>query len=554
MAEGTTFKRCYCRDSSGKDLGRDCPKLRRPNGAWSNRHGTWFYQMELPPKADGKRRNPLRRGGFATQDEAEGVMNQARELLAIAAEDDLRTRIKIADAITAHLKDTGQLPDPGRVRKMVRAGQDPATRPPTVGEWLDQQWLPGKKKLRKGTVRSYAAHVRLYYVPNIGDISVDRLRVTDVASVFEAIDEQNDLITEARASDDAAVRASVRNLRIISAETKQRIRATLRSALTTYMKQQPGVLTFNAAALVELPSGTRPKPLVWTEERTREWQQDFQDRLAEARLQACGRRVDPVAVWVSVPRPSPVMVWTLAQVKVFLTHARKHRLYAMYHLVAFRGLRRGEACGLRRTDTDLPGAVTNVRWQITQLGWGTEEGAPKSEAGERQVALDQQTVKVLRAHRRRQDTERDTSGDAWTASGFEFTTPDGAPLHPASVTDMFELIAYGCGLPPIRLHDLRHFAATLALAAGVDIKVVQEQIGHSSRAITSDTYTTVLPEVARAAAEATAALLPMDTTGTREPARSPQPGKSDTRKKKDLGETPGQYGCAARDLNPEPAD
>jgi len=46
-----------------------------------------------------------------------------------------------------------------------------------------------------------------------------------------------------------------------------------------------------------------------------------------------------------------------------------------------------------------------------------------------------------------------------------------------------------------------------SLAAGVDIKVVQEQLGHSSRAITSDTYTTVLPEVARAAAEATAALL-----------------------------------------------
>jgi Phage integrase family len=87
----------------------------------------------------------------------------------------------------------------------------------------------------------------------------------------------------------------------------------------------------------------------------------------------------------------------------------------------------------------------------------------------------------------------------------------------------FEQIAYLAGLPPIRLHDPRHFAATLALAAGVDIKVVQEKLGHSSRAITSDTYTTVLPEVARAAAEATAALLPMYTTGTREPAPSPQP-------------------------------
>jgi integrase len=174
--------------------------------------------------------------------------------------------------------------------------------------------------------------------------------------------------------------------------------------------------------------------------------------------------------------------------------------------------------------------------------------------GERQVALDQQTVTVLRAHRRRQDGERDVAGDAWTTSGFEFTCPDGAPLHPASVTGMFEQIAYLAGLPPIRLHDLRHFAATLALAAGVDIKVVQEQLGHSSRAITSDTYTTVLPEVARAAAEATAALMTIDKPPTKEPTWSTQPSKTDSRKKKDLGETPGQTGCAARDLNPEPAD
>lgn len=64
------------------------------------------------------------------------------------------------------------------------------------------------------------------------------------------------------------------------------------------------------------------------------------------------------------------------------------------------------------------------------------------------------------------------------------------------------------GLPPIRLHDLRHGAATLALAAGVDMKVVQAMLRHSSITITSDTYTSVLPDVARAAAEATAKIIP----------------------------------------------
>jgi hypothetical protein len=88
----------------------------------------------------------------------------------------------------------------------------------------------------------------------------------------------------------------------------------------------------------------------------------------------------------------------------------------------------------------------------------------------------------------------------------------------------------------------------------VDIKIVQEQLGHSSRAVTSDTYTSVLPEVARAAAEATAALMLRSTIAAQEHAKSTQPGKSDTTKRRPGAKTPGQDGCAVRDLNPEPAD
>ncbi|MGW4115078.1 tyrosine-type recombinase/integrase [Actinosynnema sp. NPDC004786] len=75
------------------------------------------------------------------------------------------------------------------------------------------------------------------------------------------------------------------------------------------------------------------------------------------------------------------------------------------------------------------------------------------------------------------------------------------------VTDWFAVLAAQAGLPPIRLHDLRHGAATLALAAGVEMKTVREMPGHSSITVTSDTYSTVLPEVARNAAEAIAGLV-----------------------------------------------
>jgi integrase len=504
MSDGSTFKLCGCRDEkTGRPLGRKCPKLRRGKG-WSRGHGTWYYQIELPPRADGRRRDPLRRGGFATDTAARVQLDLARELLGIAAPGDLQTAIRIADAITAAIRETRQLPDPALVRRQVGDGDDPAVRPPTVGEWLEE-WLAAKKKLRPGTARSYEGHIRLYLRPRLGHIRIDRLRVADVASVFDHIEEANDVIAEARASGSPAARAAVRGRRRVGPATCQRIRATLRSAISAYMRQHPGALPANVASLVELLPGTRPKALVWTGERARAWEKDFDARLAAAR--AAGGRVSPVDIWNSMPRPSPVMVWTPAQTMTFLDATRRDRLHALWRLTATRGLRRGEGCGLRRPDTDLAAAQSTIRWQITQLGWEPVQGAPKSDAGERTIALDTDTVADIARWRREQDQEEQAAGDAWAGSGFEFTDELGRPLHPAAVTSAFHMLAYLAGLPPIRLHDLRHGAATLLLAAGHEMKVVQETLGLSSITIAADTYTSVLPQLARKSAEDVAALI-----------------------------------------------
>ncbi|MEV4019892.1 tyrosine-type recombinase/integrase [Nonomuraea angiospora] len=135
------------------------------------------------------------------------------------------------------------------------------------------------------------------------------------------------------------------------------------------------------------------------------------------------------------------------------------------------------------------------------------------------IALDAETATTLRAHRQRQRQlqERLTLGEAWKDTGFVFTQPDGDRLHPQHVTEQFLWLAYLAGLPPIRLHDLRHGAASLMLAAGVEMKVVQETLGHTSSSFTADTYTSVFPEVAMAAAEKTAALLLAEEEDQEEP-------------------------------------
>ncbi len=89
-----------------------------------------------------------------------------------------------------------------------------------------------------------------------------------------------------------------------------------------------------------------------------------------------------------------------------------------------------------------------------------------------------------------------------------FCGEDGSPLDPNDISDQVEDLTMHAGLPPIRLHDLRHGAASLMLAAGVDMKVVQETLGHSNIGLTANTYTSIFPDLATAAAEATAAIVP----------------------------------------------
>ncbi|MEU8401765.1 site-specific integrase [Nonomuraea sp. NPDC048892] len=182
-------------------------------------------------------------------------------------------------------------------------------------------------------------------------------------------------------------------------------------------------------------------------------------------------------------------------------------MFALYQLVALRGLRRGEACGLRWNEVDLASNTLTVNWQLVQLAWEVHEGAPKTDASVRTIALDSDTARVLRAHRQQQLQDRLAMGEAWSDTGFVFTQPDGSRLHPQHVSDQFLWLAYLAGLPPIRLHDLRHGAASLMLAARVKMKVVQETLGHTSSAFTADTYASVHPQVATAAAEKTAAPL-----------------------------------------------
>lgn len=201
------------------------------------------------------------------------------------------------------------------------------------------------------------------------------------------------------------------------------------------------------------------------------------------------RTDERIAKWeLTGEKPSPVMVWTPKQTGAFLDHVSEDRLYAMWHLIAFRGLRRGEACGQPWSETNLPGHTLTVTTQLVQDGWEIAESDPKTDSGFRVIALDDDTVGVLERHRKQQQADREKWGTAWVETGRVFTQEDGSLLHPGKITDYFERLVTSSGLPPIRLHDLRHVAATLMLAARVDVRVVSDTLGHSDTGITRDIY------------------------------------------------------------------
>jgi integrase len=475
---GSIFKFCGCRDGNGRRLGRRCPRL-RSNGRWNPHHGRWHIQIELPTPPGAPRRT-LRHGPFDHEKTADDTLRHIRTLLALPERDDPDAIAHVVDAVHTAIHNRCPLPTIEQMQRRLISGLSPSELP-TVGQWLTT-WLAGRKGLRRNTHRSYESHIRLYLIPAIGRLRLDRLRVAHLDQLFTDLDNRNTRIRDARDSGDLTKIAAVHGQRTVSAASQQRVRGTLRKALNDAIAR--GLITHNPACHVELASGKRPKARVWT--------------------------ADALARWKATRTiPSKVMVWTPEQTGKFLDHIADHPLYALYHLVALRGLRRGEVCGLREDDLNLDNAQLTVRTQRVQIGWDVEDGNPKTDAGHRVVALDAATVAVLRGHLVVREAEHALHGPQWADStGLIFTMPGGHPLHPANVTDTFTTLAADAGLPPIRLHDLRHGAATLALAAGVDIKVVQEMLGHSCLAITADTYTSVLPAVARAAAEAVAGLVP----------------------------------------------
>jgi integrase len=190
-------------------------------------------------------------------------------------------------------------------------------------------------------------------------------------------------------------------------------------------------------------------------------------------------------------------VLTAEQSRIFLSAALKTHYGPVFAVALTTGMRPSEYLALKWQDVDwVRGTVSVVRTLEWRNGWRFAE--TKRSRSRRIIKLQEWVLEILRELQAR--TTEPTSSRGAEATELVLSTPTGRPIHSDKLAKRFKAILRQFGLPVIRLYDLRHTAATLALSAGVPPKVVAEQLGHASAAFTLDTYSHLLPHMQEEAA------------------------------------------------------
>jgi integrase len=315
----------------------------------------------------------------------------------------------------------------------------------TFGDFLEREWLPAiRTRIRPSTWDSYARNVRLYIAPALGSERMQAITPARLNGFYA------ELLQHGRIGADGG----------LAPKTVRYIHGVIRKAFDAL---RWSIVQRNIADLADPP-----------------------------KVGAVGREMQ---------------TWTAQELRTFLEHIGDERHYAAYLLAATTGMRRGEVLGLRWQDVDLGLARLAVRQSIINVAYEVKVAEPKTARSRRSIALDQRTVAALRAWRKVQLEDRLLLGDDYENSGLVFTRADGRFVHPDRFSQLFEKRIASSGLRRIRLHDLRHTHATLALAAGVHPKVVSERLGHATVAFTLDVYSHAVPAMQEEAADRVAALV-----------------------------------------------
>ncbi len=309
----------------------------------------------------------------------------------------------------------------------------------TLAEFLDR-WLKdyAYANLAPRTAEGYETIIRQHLIPKLGSIPLTRIKPEHIQKYYA------ETLANGRCDGKGA----------LSSLTVGHHHMTLHNALKCAVKW--GLLVRNPTDAIDAPRTTHTEMKVMSE--------------------------DDLNRFLEIAKPTPY--------------------YALFYLALFTGMRRSELLALRWSDVDLSLCHLSVTRTMHRLKNGDIVfRPPKTAKGRRIVSLSPSTALVLRGHWEAQEAIRLMQGLRLRDTDLVFSKEDGSPLSPNSITSAWIRLVKRAGLEGIRLHDARHTHASLMLKQGIHPKIVQERLGHSTIAITLDTYSHVAPGLQEAAAQ-----------------------------------------------------
>lgn len=324
----------------------------------------------------------------------------------------------------------------------------------TLAQWL-RMWLDDvvRHELKESTAADYAYVVDRYIIPHLGRIRLCDLGVAHVRRWLNTLRTQKVIIKTKKKPQGEP--------RVLTAGTIQNAYRRLRTALGLAVKER--LIEENVAALVDPPE--------------------------------------------SEPRDMHPLTAGQARQLLKTLESEQHRLYALYLLALTLGPRAGELLGLRWVDLNWERAELKITQQVRTVRNVITFTSPKTKKSRRTLPLSEDLLIALRVRWQLYQEEKNLPDHPWNEHGLIFPSEVGTPIGPRNLHRAFKRLLKRAELPSIRVHDLRHTAASLMLAAGAPITDVSELLGHSSPAITARVYAHAYEEGKRQAVETMARLL-----------------------------------------------
>jgi len=327
---------------------------------------------------------------------------------------------------------------------LVQVNQGLITTSPdlTVSQYLER-WVKdyAEANCAPKTVLFYRDIVEHYITPYIGKVALDKLRPTHIINLY----------TRLRTAPRRSSRPGP-----LSGTTRRSVHRALHAALKHAVKWR--LIPTNPADAVDAPQAEHKEMLYF----------------------------------------NPDQVVALMEV----AERRGYPWHGFFAVALSTGMRLGELLGVRWQDIDLERGRLTVQQTVQRLPkMGIVAKAPKTAGSRRPIDLGREVVAILKQHRIAQAEHRLKIGNLWEDGGLVFPSERGTYVESTNVHKVFTRLCRQAGVPRIRLHDLRHTAATLMFAKRVGDKVISERLGHTDPSTTSRLYKHVTETMQREAAD-----------------------------------------------------